>query len=64
MNGLGEKCWRRTFLIAKRVGLEFETRRMDEPLLPAPHVSGGWSARPVTSSEIEKWLCMTLKQKL
>ena len=63
MNGLGEKCWGRTFLqIAERVGLKFETRKMGEPLLPAPDVSGGWSARPVTSSEVKKWLCTMLKQ--
>ena len=63
INGLGEKCWGRTFLqIAKRVGLDFETRKGGEPFLPAPDVSGGWSARPVSSSEAKKWLCTMLKQ--
>ena len=63
MNGLGEKCWGKTFLqISERVGLKFEARRMGEPLLPAPDVSGGWSARPVTSNEVKKWLCTMLKQ--
>ena len=63
MNGLGEKCWGKTFLeISKRVGLDFDTRKSGEPLLPAPDVSGGWSSRPVTSREVKKWLCIMLKQ--
>ena len=49
-------------MATKRVGLEFETRRMGEPLLPAPDISGGWSARPVTSNEVKKWLCTMVKQ--
>ena len=63
MNGLGDKCWGKTFLqISDRVGLKFESRRLGEPLLPAPDISGGWSARPVTSSEVKKWLCAMSKQ--
>ena len=63
MNGLGEKCWGMTFLrIAKRVGLDFETRRMGEPLLYLLLMFLVDGLQGPSSSEVKKWLCTMLKQ--
>ena len=63
IKGLSARAWGKDFVqLSKEVGLGLQDWVKDRPLLPAPTMIGDWSDRPVTSTEVGKWLTGILKQ--
>ena len=62
IKGLGARAWGKDFVnLSKEVGLDLRKWVKDRSLLPAPTMIGDWSDRPVTSTEVGKWLTGVLK---
>lgn len=55
--GVSNSIWGRDFLeVCNLAGLTFAVEDNFRPLLPVPEPGGGWSDKPVTSSEAGRWL--------